>query len=557
MTMHIVVPMSGSGERFLRAGYDRPKPLIEVNGAPIIKYVVDMFSTSDRFTFICNESHLADTNLLDVLKGLVPNAEICSIPPHKKGPVYAVSQCFDRINKDKETIVNYCDFYSYWDYPGFLAHTRKRHAAGAIPAYRGFHPHMLGSDNYAFIKDKEQWLIAIQEKKPFTNNRMQEYASNGTYYFARGEYIHKYFAQLMEEDIQVNGEFYVSMVYNLLVRDGLPVSVYEIQHMLQWGTPGDLQEYQIWSDYFATLVNQKVSESDPVDTTLIPMAGRGQRFANEGYEKPKPLIPVSGKAMVVQATKSLPPANRFIFAALQEHLDKGELEPTLKREFEHVAIVPIDGVTEGQAITCSIGLEGAIPKVDANASLLIGACDNAMLYDAEKFSELLADTSIDVAAFSFRNHPSSARHPEMYSWLRVDDAEKRFPTILSVSMKKAISEAPRKDHAIVGAFYFRRAAIFQESLKLLKEKNLRTNGEYYADTLVDMAIELGYKCAVFEIDAYICFGIPDDLRTFEYWQAFFHKCSWHPYAIEKDSTAEATERELLQRTNKVLKQQFD
>jgi hypothetical protein len=72
-----------------------------------------------------------------------------------------------------------------------------------------------------------------------------------------------------------------------------------------------------------------------------------------------------------------------------------------------------------------------------------------------------------------------------------------------------------------------------------------------------MAIELGYHCAAFEIDDYIGFGTPDDLRTFEYWQDFFHKCSWHPYRIEKDSTVEASGKDLIARVNSRKQQQFE
>ena len=93
---------------------------------------------------------------------------------------------------------------------------------------------MLGSTNYAFMKHDKQWML-IKEKEPFTNNRMKEYASNGTY-FKKGSFVKKYFKKLIERDINVNGEYYVSLVYNMLRKDGLKVSIYEIQHMLQWGT---------------------------------------------------------------------------------------------------------------------------------------------------------------------------------------------------------------------------------------------------------------------------------------------------------------------------------
>ena len=39
---------------------------------------------------------------------------------------------------------------------------------------------------------------------------------------------------------------------------------------------------------------------------LIPMAGEGKRFLNEGYRTPKPLIKINGIPMFVHATKALP-----------------------------------------------------------------------------------------------------------------------------------------------------------------------------------------------------------------------------------------------------------
>lgn len=549
--MHVVIPMSGLGERFARAGYKLPKPLILVDGEPIIKFVISMFSKEDRFTFICNEQHLAETNLRATLQALAPQGRIISIKPHKMGPVGAVNQCADAIEDDEETIVNYCDFYSLWDYSDFLQNTRQRQAAGAVVAYRDFHPHMLGADNYAFIKEKDQWLEAIQEKKPFTSNRMQEFASNGTYYFAKGAYVKKYFKSLVDRNIKVNGEFYVSMVYNLMVEDKLPVSVYEVSNMLQWGTPGDLEEYQNWSDYFRELMQeQSESVAQPkVDICLMPMAGRGMRFVEAGYTSPKPVIPVSAKPMVVQAADSLPPAKRYIFVALKEHLQNSELPSVLQSEFKQSSIVSLNDVTEGQAITCELGLAQAVPPVSPDDSLLIGACDNGLIYDKKAYADLLVDKSWDVCAFTFRNHPSSERKPEMYGWLMVDDKSKQFPNVTGVSVKKPISSTPRDDHAVVGAFLFRKVSTFAKAIELLKKKNERVNGEFYADSLMGTAIELGFKCVVFEVDEYICFGTPNDLKTFEYWQSFFHRCPWHPYNINLDKTVGSDKQHLLATVN--------
>ena len=543
--------MSGVGARFQAAGYKDPKPLILVDGKPIIEHVVNLFPGETKFTFICNEEHLQATAMREILQRIAPLGSIASIPPHKLGPVFATLQMQDLIDDQEEVIVNYCDFGTYWDYQDFLSHTRNRAAAGAIPAYRGFHPHMLGTTNYAFIKDSNQWLEAIKEKEPWTNNRLQEYASNGTYYFARGSYVKKYFEQAIKRNLSIpgptsatsatgaNGEFYVSLVYNLMVEDKLPVSIYEIQHMLQWGTPQDLREYEAWSGYFRQLV-EKPSISQSVEqrsVNLIPLAGRGKRFADEGYTTPKPLIPVSGKPMIVQAAAALPRAEQQIFVCLQDHLNTAPLKQALKQAYPHASVIGINAVTEGQACTCAIGLNNVAPE----APVTIGACDNSMLFDRKKYEALRDRADVDAIIWTFKNHPSAKTNPQMYGWVITDDQNKA----VGVSVKKAISSTPEKDHAIVGAFYFKKAAHFTAGLESLYKNNIRINNEFYVDSLCGELIKLGLNVYVFEVDFYVCWGIPNDLRTFNYWQSFFHKCSWHPYSISNDHMVAAEAQQKL------------
>ena len=546
--MHIIIPMSGIGNRFIEAGYKELKPLIVIDGKPIIEHVCNLFPNEDKFTFICNSKHLSETNMREVLQSIKPNANIVEIPNHKKGPVYAVSLVEYLIEDDEEVIVNYCDFGTYWDYEDFLKHTRNRDADGAIPSYKGFHPHMLGSTNYAFMRDENQWMLEIKEKEPFTNNRMQEYASNGTYYFKKGSYVKKYFKELINRDINLKGEYYVSLIYNLLVEDGLKVSIYNIQHMLQWGTPQDVEEYNTWSKYFKNAIEEKPKPKPQENSiTLIPLAGRGSRFVKVGYKDPKPLIEVSGKPMIIQAANSLPNSQNHIFVTLKEHLENYPLEKTLKQEYQDANIISIDEVTQGQAITCSLGLKDA----DENSSLLIAATDNGMIYNHEKYQNLIEDENVDAIIFTFKHHISSKNNPQMYGWVKVDDKD----NATAVSVKVPISDNPYEDHAIVGTFWFKKAEYFNKALENLLSKDLKVNGEYYVDSLMGELIELGLNVKVFEVDDYICWGTPDDYETFVYWQSFFHKVSWHPYSLEKDITVNKDKIKKLDKQYRTFEQE--
>ena len=96
--MHIIIPMSGVGQRFIDAGYKDPKPLIQIDGKPIIEHVINLFPGETKFTFICNSTHLATTNMRQVLTACCPQGNIVEIPNHKLGPVYAVLQIADTID---------------------------------------------------------------------------------------------------------------------------------------------------------------------------------------------------------------------------------------------------------------------------------------------------------------------------------------------------------------------------------------------------------------------------------------------------------------------------
>jgi NDP-sugar pyrophosphorylase family protein len=513
--MKIIVPMSGVGKRFLNAGYTDPKPLIDVDGIPMIYHVIDLFLNESNFHFICNENHLKETKMEELLLKKVPTAKITTVPNEgRKGPVDAVTYIFNEIDDNEEVIVTYCDYGTVWNYKKFLEEMRTYDCDGGIASYIGFHPHMLGSDNYAFMKHHNMYVTDIQEKQPFTNNKMEEYASNGTYYFASGKILKHYFQKLIDLDMNLNGEYYVSLVYKIMIQDSLKVRIFEIEKMLQWGTPRDLEDYKQWSEYF------KNKKEDPLKfrgieniNLILPMAGAGSRFKMVGYDLPKPLLNIENEPMVAKAVKCLPPCKENIFICLEEHLEKyPAIKSRLEEEF-NAKIIKLDNITQGQACTCEYGLE----NIKNNEPILISACDNGAYYDVNKFYQMLDDKSIDVIVWSFTNNPTSRLYPHMYAWLDVDSDG----NILDVSIKKKFIDRDTK-HCIIGTMYFRTKEIYMEGLHEVYSKNLRTNNEYYVDNLLVPLIEKKYKVKVFEVKNYLCWGTPNDYKIYNYWEEYFN-----------------------------------
>jgi NDP-sugar pyrophosphorylase family protein len=491
--------MSGSGKRFRDAGYTDPKPLIRVDDLPMIQHVVGLFPGVTDVTFVCNSDDIQHTDMESILKSICPSCKIVVIEPHKKGPVWAVAQAFDLIEDDGEVIVSYCDYGTQWDFAAFQAAVKE--CDGAIAGYRGFHPHMLGSDNYAFCREQDGTLLEIREKAPFTSDKMSEFASNGTYYFKRGTLLKRYFQELMSLDMNINGEYYVSLVYNLMVRDGLQVKLFEIDKMLQWGTPNDLKIYNGWSDLFA---RQDF-------TTILPMAGKGERFKQEGYDIPKPFLPIDGIPMVVKAVRCLPDAKRTVFVALRSHFGRSV---DIRNHFSNSEFYFLDKVTGGQAESCEFGIKRA--DVAPNSPILISACDNAAIYNQYTFLDMITHGDSDVIVWAFKDHPTGRMNPQMYSWLDVDEDG----CIRDVACKRFVEG---REHAIIGTMYFRKAKYFLDGLKENRKRNLRTNGELYVDDVISRNIEAGLKVRVFTVDSYICWGTPNDYKTYLYWSDYFKK----------------------------------
>jgi len=245
--MKIIVPMAGQGQRFVNAGYSDPKPLISVIDKRVIEHIIDMFSNDDEFVFICNEDHLSVTDMESVLSSLCDNFKIVSMPSHKNGPVFTVKEVYDQIDDDDEVIITYCDNPYLWNRQDFNEHVSTENLDGCILSHSGFHPHTLNNTKMAFMKTEGELVAEIKEKECYTDDPMSEHASTGTYYFKRGSLIKKYFDEAMDKNIQYNGEYYVTLVYNLLIADGLRVGFYDTPFATVMGTPEEVENIEAWN----------------------------------------------------------------------------------------------------------------------------------------------------------------------------------------------------------------------------------------------------------------------------------------------------------------------
>ena len=242
------------------------------------------------------------------------------------------------------------------------------------------------------------------------------------------------------------------------------------------------------------------------------MAGDGKRFVDGGYKTIKPLINTDGLPMVIRAAKSLPFADKYIFVCRKSHVINTNIEEIINYYFKNSVIIKIEKLTEGQAITCMKAKE----HIPDDAILTIGSSDNDMNYDSNLANLIFEDASTDGFIWTFRNNQSVLQNPNMYGWVKVNKDK-----AISISCKKAISNDPLNDHAIIGAFTFKKAKYFFDAVDKMVLENYRISNEFYVDVAVDFAIKNDLFFKVFEVDQYICWGTPKDYENYDYWLSYF------------------------------------
>ncbi len=505
--------MSGEGKRFKDAGYHEPKPFIKIDKYYMVYHVIKMLKGFKDYLIIGKNSHLNIKNKKK-LYSLIPELKLVSLKKNKLGPVMALKKYEHLISDEKEIIVSYCDFFSKFQMKNFISFLKQNNSYGVIATYTGFHPHMLGNDNYAYIVKKKNFEIKkIFEKKTLNKNKLKEIVSNGLYYFKSGKLLKEVINEYISCGPKIKNEYYVSLLFNFLIQKNLKVNYYMIDNMCQWGTPNDLKDFKSWYSYFKSENNFKKKIKIKDTTMLMPMAGEGKRFSSKGYKIPKPLIKINDKHMFLKAIEDLPEFSDYRFVALDKH----NLNKIIRKKVKNSKTLSLKRKTDGQARSCMMGIKHF--DIDENQKIFISACDNGAVYSNKRLLNLINNENIDIIVWTFKNNFSAKKNPEMYSWVNID--KNNF--VKNVSVKKFNEKDPLNSHALTGSFFFKKAKYFIEGFKMNVEKKITTNNEYYLDEVINRNVEMSLKIKIFEVRKYICWGTPDDYKTYLYWNNFFKK----------------------------------
>lgn len=234
---------------------------------------------------------------------------------------------------------------------------------------------------------------------------------------------------------------------------------------------------------------------------VIPMAGRGSRFANAGYELPKPLIPISGHPMIRLVLNNLRPlqAHRFIFLCLKEHIEKYQVDSMLLDWEPGSRIVVVDDVTEGAACTVLLAKD----LINTSESLMIANSDQWVDIDIDSYLASMETENLDGLIMTM-----CADDPK-WSFVRLNEKKQ----VTEVVEKQVIS-----NEATVGIYNFKRGDEFVSAAETMIAKGLKVNGEFYVAPVYNELISQGKRIGFYNIgsvgNGMYGLGTPDDLNAF-------------------------------------------
>tara|TARA_Y100001968_G_scaffold329844_1_gene380150 strand:- start:640 stop:2013 length:1374 start_codon:yes stop_codon:yes gene_type:complete len=242
---------------------------------------------------------------------------------------------------------------------------------------------------------------------------------------------------------------------------------------------------------------QKVAWENDKMNILIPMAGRGSRFAAQGYTFPKPLIDVKGKPMIQVVTENLNIKAKFTFIVQKEHYEKYSLQHLLNLLAPNCNIVQVDGITEGAACTTLLAKE----FIDNNEPLLMANSDQFIEWDSNETLYAFSNGNCDGGIITF-----PATHPK---WSYAKLGEDGY--VSEVAEKKPISK-----HATVGIYWWAKGSDYVKYAEQMIKKDIRVNNEFYVCPVFNEAIADGKKIRIKDIDNKGMWGIgtPEDLNYF-------------------------------------------
>lgn len=223
---------------------------------------------------------------------------------------------------------------------------------------------------------------------------------------------------------------------------------------------------------------------------ILPMAGNGQRFFDEGYLSIKPLIDIKGAPMFKRVVENIGLTEDIICVVRQDHVDEHRIDYFIKREYPQATIHILKNETEGAACTVMEAVKDLYDQ-----PFLVANCDQMMKWDKTGYNEKSKQFPGGMIHTFIPNH----QIPK-HSYVKLNSDGK----LLEVKEKEIISNI-----ATVGVYRFGSVHKFLIAVEDMMDANDRTNNEFYLAPVYNYLKE---PVGTWLVDEMIGMGTPDELK---------------------------------------------
>lgn len=236
--MKILIPMSGLGARFAQAGYTFPKPLIDVNGKPMIQRVVEnIWYPGADYIFVVQQEHCKKFALEGTLKRIVPStsiAHIVQLSTITEGAAISALKAEHLINNNDQLLIANSDqiVHSNWNNFNLFRKLVSKTPCGIILVFNSIHP------KWSFVRLDQEMVVEVAEKRPIS-----DIATVGIYYYSAGSIFVDSVYSMVHKNRRTNSEFYIAPTYNEMVERDIPVYPFYVDKMFGLGDPESLESF--------------------------------------------------------------------------------------------------------------------------------------------------------------------------------------------------------------------------------------------------------------------------------------------------------------------------
>ena len=240
-SLHIIMPMAGEGSRFLKEGWNTPKPLIKLNGKPLFLHAINSISIPNvpmKYSFIVRQEHIDKYYIDQGIEAILPEANIFSVLKTTRGAVETCLMAESVISPDDAILVMDCDLEFRSE--EFNRAILEILSMPAEKARGGILVSFTSRDSrYSYAQtDASGNVIRTAEKEVIS-----DHALCGAYFFASGNGFVNAAHRLLNDPVFTKPEYYLSLLYNYLINDGDPVRLAILDEYYSYGTPEELKRY--------------------------------------------------------------------------------------------------------------------------------------------------------------------------------------------------------------------------------------------------------------------------------------------------------------------------